>query len=537
MATLDSAIRLCFVTGILLLVVLLGLLAVRMLTLGSQTHQQSNRSRIQASTTPDTSAHPAYYIGFFHPFPNAGGGGERVLWTMIQALQTKYPFLVSIIYSGDQIPLGELLANVREKFGLEIRPETIYVVELRSCWWVVHRFRRLTLLLQSLGSVVLASEALHGFCPDVFVDTVGYAFAYPLVRLVGSGSIPVVAYTHYPTISSDMQTLVASREAGIANDPTVAASLLLTQLKRLYYTLFAHMYAFAGSFAATIMTNSSWTHAHIIALFGNPRMTRIVYPPCDTANLAGFALSPRVPAVVSLAQFRPEKNHEVQVRAFARLLADCPQMAAPKHWMMPADNDNLDFPVLVMIGGARNLADEARAETLRQLADSLGVGRQVKVVVNAPWDNVLQWLRRGSVGLHTMRDEHFGINIVEMMAAGLLTIAHDSAGPKMDIVTPAIRCQDTGAPPLLPDVEQQERCLREGGGSGFPVGMVARSVDEFAMMMRVALTASDTLREAMQCAARASVTAKFSEDAFRTAFYRRFDPVLKWLDIQQLDSE
>ena len=33
-----------------------------------------------------------------------------------------------------------------------------------------------------------------------------------------------------------------------------------------------------------------------------------------------------------------------------------------------------------------------------------------------------------------MTDEHFGIGVVEMMSAGLFTIAHDSAGPKFDII-------------------------------------------------------------------------------------------------------
>ena len=33
-----------------------------------------------------------------------------------------------------------------------------------------------------------------------------------------------------------------------------------------------------------------------------------------------------------------------------------------------------------------------------------------------------------------MKEEHFGISIVEMMAAGILVVAHASAGPKMDII-------------------------------------------------------------------------------------------------------
>jgi alpha-1,2-mannosyltransferase len=47
-----------------------------------------------------------------------------------------------------------------------------------------------------------------------------------------------------------------------------------------------------------------------------------------------------------------------------------------------------------------------------------------------------EYLRRSSIGIHTMYNEHFGISNVEMMAAGVVVIANNSGGPKLDIVKP-----------------------------------------------------------------------------------------------------
>jgi alpha-1,2-mannosyltransferase len=40
-------------------------------------------------------------VGFFHPFCNAGGGGERVLWAAIRATQKRWPRAVCVVYTGD----------------------------------------------------------------------------------------------------------------------------------------------------------------------------------------------------------------------------------------------------------------------------------------------------------------------------------------------------------------------------------------------------------------------------------------------------
>ncbi len=55
-------------------------------------------------------------------------------------------------------------------------------------------------------------------------------------------------------------------------------------------------------------------------------------------------------------------------------------------------------------------------------------------MINKPRDKILSLFKLAKVAIHTMREEHFGISIVEMMSAGLIVIAHASAGPKTDII-------------------------------------------------------------------------------------------------------
>ena len=133
----------------------------------------------------------------------------------------------------------------------------------------------------------------------------------------------------------------------------------------------------------------------------------------------------------------------------------------------------------------------AMVTSLRDEAINLGISACVDFVVNAPYSQLHSWLSRAAVGLHTMWNEHFGkrfscpytpfstdlpyhcnypqffaqsqslmvlltphdtfylpylscptpptpgISIVEMMAAGLVIVAHNSGGPLTDIVRPA----------------------------------------------------------------------------------------------------
>lgn len=379
-------------------------------------------------------------IGFFHPYAHAGGGGERVLWCAIRAVQQQHPGVHCIVYSGDSdVTPAELLSSAKSRFGVLIQSQSIHFCFLNGRRWVdASTWPRFTLIGQSVGSVFLGWEALCRFRPDTFIDTMGYAFTFPLFALIGC--CRVGCYVHYPTISTDMLEQVRSRSVGVCNKATIAQSRVLSAGKLLYYRGFAALYGFVGRFAEVIMVNSSWTRGHIDSLWRVPARTTTVFPPCDTDSLAALPLKRALTheggrLVLSLAQFRPEKNHAMQLRAFSRFLTDCPQYR----------RNDTDRVRLVVAGGCRDANDRRRVEELRMLSSQLGLLEQsgdnkvdwdVRFSTNLHVDEMHALLGQADVGLHTMREEHFGISVVEFMAAGAVPLAHNSGGPAMDILTP-----------------------------------------------------------------------------------------------------
>lgn len=91
---------------------------------------------------------------------------------------------------------------------------------------------------------------------------------------------------------------------------------------------------------------------------------------------------------------------------------------------------------LVLIGGARHKEDQERVQNLRRLAKELGVADAVEFKVSIPLAELRNLVTCSAVGLHCMRDEHFGIGVVEYLAAGCVPVAHNSGGVKNDIVRP-----------------------------------------------------------------------------------------------------
>lgn len=330
---------------------------------------------------------------------------------------------------------------------------------------------------QSLGSLILAWDAFRLFVPDIFIDTMGYAFTLPLAKLLFA--IPTGAYVHYPTISTDMLHSLP------------ATSSLHTHAKRLYWQLFARLYALSGRWIDVILCNSSWTASHLRALWpaaAAAHAITVVFPPVAVAQLsAAIALpdpSPRDRIVLCIAQFRPEKKHDLVIEAFALYCAAHPEDPATR---------------LVLVGSVRHSEDATRVYDLRLQAHGRGVKERVVFVCDASWPEIQRWLGRAWIGVNAMWNEHFGIGVVEYQAAGLISVVHDSGGPKLDIVV---------------DVD--------GGATGCR----AETAEEFARGFEWALNLPPVEVAAMRVRARASA-GRFTEEVFAEAWLVGLGTLLK----------
>ncbi|KAK7415922.1 asparagine-linked glycosylation protein [Neonectria magnoliae] len=374
-------------------------------------------------------------VGFFHPFCNAGGGGERVLWAAIRTTQDRWPNAKCVVYTGDHdVTKDQILSRVKTRFNIQLHAPTITFLYLSKRDWVLaSSWPRFTLLGQSIGSLVLAWDAFSLLVPDVFVDTMGYAFSLGLCKLFFP-RVPTGAYVHYPTISTDMLESLDPKSAvgslGVNAGKGVGAQ---GSAKRIYWQLFARLYSWVGASVDIVMTNSTWTQAHVMSLWASGRGDKnktdpivVVYPPVavqemeQEVDVSEASEKQRQKVIVCIAQFRPEKNHQLIIQSFAQFLKSKSEAARGTK--------------LVLIGSVRDDHDKKRVYQLRLLVNELGIKDHVYFQTDASWSEILQWLGKASVGVNAMWNEHFGIGVVEYQAAGLISVVHNSGGPKLDIV-------------------------------------------------------------------------------------------------------
>lgn len=171
----------------------------------------------------------------------------------------------------------------------------------------------------------------------------------------------------------------------------------------------------AGSCSDVIMVNSSWTLDHILSLWRSPNRTSVVYPPCDVSAFLDIPLEEdgdrKCHSIVSVGQFRPEKDHRLQIRAFKKV------------WDRRRERSGVTEGLkLVLIGGCRNQEDEDRVLMLRGLCQELGVADRVEFKLNVSFEELKRQMSEATIGLHTMWNEHFGIGKKKNLNKNMITV-------------------------------------------------------------------------------------------------------------------
>ena len=338
---------------------------------------------------------------------------------------------------------------------------------------------RFTLFGQILGSFVTAFETVIRFKPDVLIDTAGYPFIYPIIKMF---QCRIVTYVHYPFINNEviqrLQVKSYNNSGSIANN----YNNLFRCLKIFYYKNLLNVYSYCGQFCDIAFTNSSWTQAHMNQLWRGCSNMKIVFPPCDLSPFTSRKRNreegkpPKI-QVLSLSQFRPEKNHRLQLEIAERVLKE---------------RSDVEF---ILIGGCRGLEDEIFVNELKEYADQLGIAQSVTFKINLPFPELLECLQEATIGLHTMTEEHFGIGIVELMASGLITIAHNSGGPRSDIIKKEI-------------------------------GFLCSSTSEYSQVILKIVSMNQSELFKISSKARESVIERFSSEIFSRKFSESFNELI-----------
>lgn len=430
--------------------------------------------------------HSKLQVGIFHPYCNAGGGGERVLWVALQALQKKFENAKFYIYTGDvHVAPLEILEKVKKVMNIEIGKNVEFIYLRRRSWIEANKYPCFTLLGQAIGSMFLALEALNELTPDVVIDTTGLTFTMPIFKYLGK--CKTGSYIHFPTITNEMLKRVSKMQTMYNNRSFIARNPFFTLGKLVYYRNFALLYSLAGQCSDYTLVNSTFTLEHLNLLWN--KTLHLVYPPCDVNHLKNIQRDVKKPdrfVILSLAQFRPEKDHALQLQALYELREMVPE-------------EIFERTTLVLIGSCRNDEDQIRVKDLKDLSKHLSLENNVEFKVNVTYEELLEEFKKAYIGIHTMLDEHFGISVVEQMAAGLIMVAHRSGGPLLDII----------------ETSESSR-----------LGFLAVSPQTYAYCLKYIIFSSEEEINEIRERARASVE-RFSTKKFQDEFIRAIEPLFK----------
>ena len=154
-----------------------------------------------------------------------------------------------------------------------------------------------------------------------------------------------------------------------------------------------------------IFTNSKFTRNAIKKVY--PAFDpQVIYPPIDIERFSNCLRSKsRENQVLVISRFTPEKQLEKAIQ-IAKILKD----------------------IQFIIIGNLLTTNYSYFKFLQKMIQDNGLTDRIKLIPNATKSDMMNAMSTSMVYLHTMNGEHFGISIVEAMAAGLIPVVPSYGG-------------------------------------------------------------------------------------------------------------
>lgn len=160
-----------------------------------------------------------------------------------------------------------------------------------------------------------------------------------------------------------------------------------------------------------VVANSDYTRRTIARLFNiNPK---ILYPPVDVETFRKAALkstSQREDIILVISRIAPDKEIENAIE-LARIIRD---RDVARRGMV--------------IAGNLHRYDEQYYQQLKKMISDYNLSNHVSLQTNVSFSKLTHLMQLAKVFFHPRIDEHFGISIVEAMAAGIVPIVSDVGG-------------------------------------------------------------------------------------------------------------
>jgi alpha-1,2-mannosyltransferase len=162
--------------------------------------------------------------------------------------------------------------------------------------------------------------------------------------------------------------------------------------------------------SGVLITNSTFSKKAVRKHTG--RNPIVIHPPVDVTAFASVAKgNKRENKVVSCGRYSPEKNYEY-VLEVAKLLPTA------------------EFAVVGSFSGEKSIKYYEKLSSIKS-EKSLA---NVELIRALRLEDLLRLYGKAKIYMHAMKNEHFGIAVIEAMAAGLVPVVYRGGGPWEDIL-------------------------------------------------------------------------------------------------------